>query len=412
MNPAEALRSHAQELAKSGELRKQLLKVKENLKPIEHSPMKILDARVFPIEMELEKAFETSFGRFDRMTKVFVTMTLEDQDGKKVTGIGESSPLPFPWYDGESHETVLTVINKHILPKFRDEEKPLKPIMSVEGLKQLYGGIVGNNMAKVGFEAAYWDALGKHLGIPVSQLWGATRTEVEVGTSIGLEATAEAMLEKVDQAVEQGVKRIKIKIKPGRDVYYVKAIREKYPLLMLQVDGNAAYDLDNPEHVTALAELDDYHLTMIEQPLNNDDRHYHLELSRKIRTPICLDESILNVRHAIEVIETWAKEGILDRLVINIKPPRVGEFWEGVQIAKICEAVGVPVWCGGMLESALGKTANVHFSALSGVNMPGDHVSQGKYYKKDIADPLEAVNGLIAVPTEPGWGVKNLTVSF
>lgn len=409
---SENLRQKAQEMARLGVLTDELLKVRDRLKPIEHQPLSIMEAKVTPMPLKLTKPFEASFGRFEEMTKVFVSLTMADPDGKTVKGVGEGSPLPFPWYDGESHDTVMTVLDKYILPQLQrvapDGQSVVRPITSVDGLRQLYGDIVGHNMAKAAIEGAYWDAVGKMLGVPVSQLWGAERSVVDVGTSVGLEKTPQEMLKKIDTAVEQGVKRVKIKIKPGKDVEYVKAIRQKYPDLMLQVDGNAAYDLSNPEHINALAALDEFGLTMIEQPGPNDDRYYHVQASKKIKTPICLDESILNSRHAIEAIEMWAKEGILDRLIINIKPPRVGGFWEGVKIARICEAAGVPVWCGGMLESALGKTANVHFSALSAVNMPGDHVSQGAYYQNDVAEPLDAVDGLITVPTEPGWGVKNL----
>ncbi len=389
-------------MARHGELNRFLLSALESVKPVAHEALELQTVDVTEKVLLLTSPFETSFGRFDRMTKFFPVLSFKTLGGDTVQGVGEGTPLPYPWYDGESDATVRTVLQEYILPALRSEKKL---ICSVYDLQGVYGKIVGHNMAKTAIEGAYWDALGKLHGVPVSSLWDGTRREVESGTSVGLEKSPEAVVAKVDRAVEMGVKRVKVKIAPGRDIEFVAAIRNRHPDLPLQVDGNAAYDLFSPKHVSMLRALDQFNLLMIEQPGPNDDRFYHRELSRQLKTPICLDESILHARHAIEVIQMWAEANIMERLVVNIKPPRVGGFWEGVKIAKICELVGVPTWCGGMLESALGKAANVHFSSLKAVDMPGDHVSQGAYYQKDVATPLPYKDGVIEVPQRPGWGV-------
>jgi O-succinylbenzoate synthase len=269
-----------------------------------------------------------------------------------------------------------------------------------------YAWVVGHAMAKVGVEGAYWDAVARLAGTPVWRLWGGTRGSVEAGTSIGLEATPEAMMEKVSTAVEvMPGARVKIKIKPGKDVAFVEAVRRRYPDLRLQVDANAAYDLFDPRHRDALRSLDRYGLMMIEQPGPNDDILDHARLLADLGTPVCLDESILHARHARQAIESWRQYSDLAKLVINIKPPRVGGFVEALRIARLCADAGVSVWCGGMLESALGKAANVHFSTRAEVNLPGDHVSQGPYFREDVADPLPYHEGRIAAPDATGWGL-------
>jgi O-succinylbenzoate synthase len=266
-------------------------------------------------------------------------------------------------------------------------------------------------MAKVGVEGAYWDAVSRLHGVPVWRSWGGTRKKVEAGTSIGLEATADAVMDKVRQAVEvEGVARVKIKIKPGRDLMFVEAIRNRYPELRLQVDANASYNLFDPRHRAALKDLDGFGLLMIEQPGRNDDILDHAQLLADLDTPVCLDESILHGRHARQAMECWERYSSLRKLVINIKPPRVGGFLEAIRIARLCADRGVPVWCGGMLESALGKAANVHFSSRREVNLPGDHVSQGPYFREDVAVPLPGAAGSISLPDGDGWGLGDVDI--
>lgn len=383
----------------------EILNYLEQIKPPVHEPLKMSGVRVVDRKFQLVNPFTTSFGTIKELTRFYPVIKFKTQDGKEIQGIGECPPLPYPWYDGEAHDLTQIALGQYLIPllkQFKGE------ITNVKDFLRIYGGVTGvqrNFMAKVGLEGAYWDAVGKLTGQPVYKLWGGEISQVEAGTSVG-GRNIEETLERIERAVEMGVRRVKVKIKPGFDVSLVEAIRKRYPNLLLQVDANSSYDLLNPDHIEVLKALDKFGLLMIEQPLWNDDRYYHLMLSREIETPICLDESIENARHAAEAIEMWKNAGILDRLIINIKPPRVGGFWEAVKIAKLCRRYGVRTWCGGMLESALGKTANVHFSTLT--DLPGDHVSQGKYFIEDIADSPLLEDGYITVPQEPGWGVRNL----
>jgi O-succinylbenzoate synthase len=186
----------------------------------------------------------------------------------------------------------------------------------------------------------------------------------------------------------------------------LKQYRKKYPEILLQVDANAAYDLFKPTDIALLKELDNYNLTMIEQPGRNDDIVDHSRQLAGLTTPICLDESILNVVHTRQAIELWEQYSDTKKLIINIKPPRVGGFLESLKIAQLCSNNGVSVWCGGMYESALGKTANVHFSSRIEVNLPGDYVSQAPYFKEDIAESPVYENGEITVPEGIGWGLR------
>ncbi|HEX7042722.1 MAG TPA: o-succinylbenzoate synthase [Patescibacteria group bacterium] len=376
-----------------------------NLSPVQHTPIVIKNIKLHIRKMKLNQPFETSFARMDMLPKIFIEITFATKNGKEITGIGESPFLPAPWYDGEHLSGGHAILEEFIVPSLKNN---VKPITNANDFIACYKWVVGGNIAKVGAEGAYWDFLGKLLKKPVWKLWNGTQKKVECGTSIGLEKTDSEVIEKIRISLSKKIKRIKIKIKPGRDITLVQSIRKEFPNIPLQVDGNAAYDLQNPKHVEMLRKLDKFNLLMIEQPGPNDDIYFHSRLSTKIKTSICLDESILHLRHAYEAVELWNKNKILDRLIINIKPPRVGGFWEAVKIAKFCEKVGVKVWCGGMIESALGKAANVHLSTLSGFVLPADHVSFPEYFKKDIAKSLEYKNGCLIAPNKSGWGVERI----
>jgi len=378
----------------------ELLGIRENREPL------ILErVEVRKKAMELVRPFETSFGRFDRLVRLFPRITFRTRDGERVTGTGECPPLPAPWYDGECDATVAVAL-EHIISSLTADRGPVTDSCSFIAR---YAWVVGHAMAKVGVEGAYWDAVAQLRGVPVWRLWGGSRTSVEAGTSIGLEATPIDMMSKVDRAVEgEGAARVKIKIKPGRDLVFVEAIRARYPGLRLQVDANASYDLFDPGHRAALKALDGFGLLMIEQPGRNDDILDHARLLADLETPVCLDESILHARHARQAMECWERYSSLDRLVINIKPPRVGGFLEAIRIARLCADRGVSVWCGGMLESALGKAANVHFSSRNEVNLPGDHVGQGPYFREDVAGSLPCRQGTITLPEGDGWGLAEV----
>lgn len=382
---------------------------------VNNKPLFIRKVKVVKKRMEMTIPFETSFGRFSSLTRLFSVIEFETEQGEVFTGTGECPPLDAPWYNYECHRTVevaLGYISSALTGKPVDLIDGIvapgqSPVTDIYSFINKYKWIVGHEMAKAGVEGAYWDAVAQMNSVPVSTLFGGTKKKVLAGTSVGLESTIDQFMKKVEFAVEvMKVARIKMKIKPGKDIKFVEAVREKYPGILLQVDANAAYDLLNPSDVSILKELDNYNLTMIEQPGRNDDIIDHSRQLVGLITPICLDESILSAFHARQAIELWEQYSDTNRLIINIKPPRVGGFLESLKIAQLCYINGVSVWCGGMYESALGKTANVHFSSRIEVNLPGDHVSQAPYFKEDIAESPVYYNGEITVPEGIGWGLK------
>lgn len=376
-------------------------------------PLKLENIRVHKKSMKLVIPFETSFGRFDSLIRFYPEITFSTPSGKRVTGLGECSPLSAPWYDYECHRSVETALGYLIgalTGKTIDDQDglpvaELEPVTTIHSLHARYKWLVGHNIAKCGMEGAYWDAVAKLNGVPVWKLWGGSRKKVETGTSVGLEPTVDALMRKVEKGVDElKVARVKVKVKPGRDIKYIEAIRKRYPGIRLQVDANAAYDLFNPEDLAILKEFDNYNLLLIEQPGSNDDYYDHARQLPHINTPICLDESILNAMHARQAIELWKQYSSTDKLIINIKPPRVGGYLEAIRIAVLASKEGVRTWCGGMHESAIGKTANVHFSSREEVNLPGDHVSQASYFVEDVGEHPKYSEGFIKVPEGEGWG--------
>jgi o-succinylbenzoate synthase len=256
----------------------------------------------------------------------------------------------------------------------------------------------GHPMAKAGLELALWDLQGKREGRSLRDLLGGERQRVDVGVSVGIQASPDALVRTVDGYLAQGYRRIKIKIKPGRDVADAVAVRRAHPAIRLQVDANSAYTLDS---APALRPLDDLGLLLIEQPLAEDDLWDHRVLQAQFRTPICLDESILSVRHARHALEMGACR------VINIKPGRVGGLSEAVAIHDLCLARDVPVWCGGMLETGIGRAGNLALASLPGFTLPGDISATDRYYAQDITLDRFTLNAdsTIDVPTGPGLGV-------
>lgn len=378
-------------------------------------PLKIERITIHRKSMKLVIPFETSFGRFDSLVRFYPEITFSTSSGDKVTGIGECSPLSAPWYDYECHrsvETALGYLTGALTGKTIEEQdglpvEGLEPVTSVHDLHARYKWLVGHNIAKCGIEGAYWEAVAKLSDVPVWKLWGGTRAQVETGTSVGLEPTIDRLMRKIETAVdEMRISRVKVKVKPGRDIQYIEAIRKKYPDIRLQVDANAAYDLFSPNDLATLKEFDNYNLLLIEQPGSNDDYYDHARQLAHINTPICLDESILNAMHARQAIELWKQYSSTDKLIINIKPPRVGGYLESIRIAALAAKNGVRTWCGGMHESAIGKTANVHFSSRVEVNLPGDHVSQAPYFVEDVGEHPAYSEGMITVPKGEGWGIS------
>jgi O-succinylbenzoate synthase len=342
--------------------------------------VKITSIAVSVVPLTLRSPFTTSFGTYQTMQRPFVV--IETDEGRR--GVGEIPTLSDPAYKAESDPaSVLTSLHSYLLPAVMRAQTEQGEIADVAALRKSYTWIKGANFAKSGIEAAYWDLAAQEAGKPLWQLWGGQRRSFPVGVSIGGK-TLDQVLERAEQAVAFGYRRLKVKIWPGFDVEVAAALRERFPDLMLQVDANSAYDLTNWH---ALKALDDYDLLLIEQPLYDDDIVFHSQISRELRTPICLDESIHSLRDVQAAVSLWNEHGSLNRLIVNIKPPRVSGFAEAIAIARYCQNQGVHTWIGGMLDSAWGKAFNLNLNALYAIDLPGDHFSpSGPYFEEDIVE--------------------------
>jgi len=353
------------------------------------------------LTLPLVQFFETSFSRVH--DKHFLLVRV---DGDGVSGYGECVADRDPYYSAETNDTAWHVITEFIAPRVLGVEfahpRELFPAMKA---------IRGHNMAKAAVEMAAWDLFARQRGEPLSATLGAavaegsaprrTRDRIASGVSIGIQDSLDELVRKVEHELAAGYQRIKIKIKPQWDVAAVAAIRERFGAIPLMVDANAAYSIDDGS-ADRLGQLDDFALMMIEQPLDYDDIIEHQTLQRKLRTAICLDESIKSVNAAREALAGNACR------IINIKPGRVGGFTESIRLHDLCAAHGVPVWHGGMLESGIGRAANIHLSTLPNFSLPGDIAASKRYFDPDLIDPpIEvAPDGTIGVPTGPGLGVE------
>jgi O-succinylbenzoate synthase len=340
------------------------------------------------IGLPLKYPFETSFGRTTR--RRILVVNVFDKSG--ACGYGECTAPEEPFYNHETIDTAWLIIANHVGPLLAAAR-----VSSAADVNEALARIRGNRMAKGAVEAAIWDLEAKEAGKPLWRHIGGTQPEIPCGVSIGLQATADALLEKIARELESGYRRIKIKIKPGRDVDLVQAVRNNHPAVPLMVDANSAYTL---EDVDLLKQLDGYGLMMIEQPLGPGDLVDHASLQKQIGTPICLDESILTAADARKAHELGSCR------VINIKLGRVGGFAEARAIQEYAAANGIPVWCGGMLESGIGRAHNIALSTLPGFTLPGDVSASERYWEQDIIDPPVTVTrrGTITAPTGPGIG--------
>ena len=339
--------------------------------------------------LPLVSFFETSFGRsYDRS---FLLVRLF---GEGHEGWGEGVAEANPYYSSETTETTWHIITGFLAPRLlstsfdhpREVFDWLRPIR-------------GHNMAKAAVEMAAWDLYARIVDQPLSRLLGGTRSRIASGVSIGIQDSLEQLEEKIARELAAGYQRIKIKIKPGWDLAAVERVRARFGDIPLMVDANAAYTLTDADH---LARLDAFNLMMIEQPLDYDDVTDHVELQRKLKTPICLDESIHTVRIARDAIAAGACR------IINIKPGRVGGHRESVRLHDVCAEHGIPVWHGGMLETGIGRAHNIHLASLPNFTLPGDIAASKRYYAPDLIDPAVEVasDGTIAVPDGPGIGVR------
>ena len=351
------------------------------------SLMKIESIALREIRMRLNAPFETSFGTVQDRRIVLVELIA---DG--VSGWGEVTAGETPAYNAETTDTAWHVLADFLIPALVG-----KSVSSASQLPALMSHIRGHEMAKSGVENALWDAEAQLSGVPLYKHLGGTNEEIACGVSLGIRESPDALVSKVEQELRSGYQRIKLKIKPGKDYEFIAAVRKHFPKIRLSVDANSAYTLDDAAH---LKSLDEFELLMIEQPLNWDDIYAHAKLQAQIKTAICLDECIHNTRHALTAIELKACR------IINIKLGRVSGHTEARLLQQACRTHGVPVWCGGMLESGIGRAHNIAMSTLPGFSLPGDVSASRRYWSEDIVEPAieVAANGTIQVPKTPGLG--------
>ena len=341
------------------------------------------------LSMELKNPFTTSFGTVKNREMIIVEMI--DQEG--AIGWGECVAFREPWYTEETLHTAAHMMKDFLIPKLMRQ-----PIHHPDELQQLFSPIRKNPMAKSALEGAVWDLYAKKNNISLSQALGGTKQEIDTGISIGLQSSDEELFHMIDHSLEQGYKRIKLKIKPGQDVSLIRKVRHKYPQLPIMADANSAYSFEDIER---LKSLDEYKLMMIEQPLRFDDIYEHAMLQQQMSTPICLDESIQSFENAKHAIALGSCK------VINLKIGRVGGLSEAVKILQLCEANNISVWCGGMLESGISRAHNIALASMPQVNLPGDISSSSHYWAQDITIPEVIVqNGIIQVPDQAGMGFE------
>jgi O-succinylbenzoate synthase len=348
-------------------------------------PIEQIEVRT--VRLRLNEPFETSFGRIDSRLIVLVGLI-----GEGLTGWGEVVAAEEPRYSYETVGTARHVIRDYLAPAIL-----ARPLSDLEDLRARFAPFRGHNMAKAGLELAYMDLLAGLRGESLSQLIGGTLPAVAVGVSLGIQPELEQLLRRVDQYLALGYQRIKLKIKPGWDVDVVREVRKRHPNILLSVDANSAYRLEDLPH---LQQLDEFNLLMIEQPLDHDDLLDHAKIQLTLKTPICLDESITSARRARQALDLGSCQ------IINIKIGRVGGYSEALAIHDLCYANGIPVWCGGMLESGIGRAHNIALASLPGFTLPGDISASSRYFARDVIVPPVTVSasGFVDVPQTSGLG--------
>ncbi|QFU87370.1 o-succinylbenzoate synthase [Amycolatopsis sp. YIM 10] len=348
--------------------------------------MKLERVELRRIALPLVAPFRTSFGvERDRDILLVRVETAEAE------GWGECVALPQPVYSSEYLDGAVEVIRRFLLPAVQS-----LPQQTAHAVEPVFAKVKGHPMAKAAVQTALLDAELRTAGTSFAGYLGGVREAVPAGVSVGIMDSVGELLDAVSAFLDQGYQRIKLKIEPGWDVEPVRAVRERFGDILLQVDANTAYTLADARH---LARLDAFDLLLLEQPLPEDDLRGHAELARRVRTPICLDESITSAKSAADAIAMGATS------VVNVKPGRVGGYLEARRVHDVCAAHGVPVWCGGMLESGIGRAANVALAALPNFTLPGDTSASDRYYARDITEPFVLENGQVRVPDGPGIGV-------
>jgi o-succinylbenzoate synthase len=352
--------------------------------------VKLTGVELRTIAMPLVSPFRTSFGTQTRREVLLLRVVTDETEGW-----GECVAMSEPLYSSEYLDAAADVLRTFLVPALA-AAGPL----DAHAVAQVLQPFRGHRMAKAALEMAVLDAELRAEGRSFARELGAVHERVPCGVSVGIMDTVPQLLDAVAGYLDEGYVRIKLKIEPGWDVEPVRAVREQFgDDVLLQVDANTAYTLADARH---LARLDPFDLLLIEQPLDEEDVLGHAELARHIRTPVCLDESIVSARSAAAAISLGACA------IVNVKPGRVGGYLEARRIHDVCTAHGVPVWCGGMLETGLGRAANVALAALPGFTLPGDTSGSARYYRTDITEPFVLDEGHLAVPTGPGLGVVPL----
>lgn len=351
--------------------------------------MIIKEVNIRKMNMTMKSPFTTSFGTFQ--DKEFLLLEVTDELGN--TGWGESTAFHSPWYNEETLETNLHMIRDFLIPLVLDRE-----ITHPDEVNDLFAPLRKNNMAKAAVEGAIWDLYAKRNKLTLAEALGGTAEKIEVGISIGIQKSTEDLIELVRGYIAEGYKRMKVKIKPGFDINVIQALREAFPNVPLMADANSAYTL---EDIDVLKQLDEFNLTMIEQPLASDDIIDHAKLQKELKTPICLDESIHSLEDARKAFELGSTK------IINIKIGRVGGLTESKKIHDFCMQNDIPVWCGGMLESGIGRAHNVALTTLPNFILPGDTAGSSRYWEEDVITPeVVAEDGYITVPTGYGIGYE------
>ena len=342
------------------------------------------------IRLPLIHFFETSFGRTTE--RRIILARVSDADGAE--GWGECTAGEGPFYSEEWTATAWVTLTGFLAPMVVGRE-----VADAAGTGELMRKVRGHRMAKAAIETACWDLESKRQGVPLWKLLGGSREEIPCGVSIGIQDSPELLLEKIGRELAAGYQRIKIKIKPGWDIDIVRRVRERYPEILLSVDANSAYTL---EDVPLFSALDEFKLMMIEQPLAHDDMFNHAELQKQIKTPICLDESVRSAEDARHAIDIGACQ------IVNVKLGRVGGHAEAKRVETVCRERSIPVWCGGMLESGIGRAHNIAMATLAGFTLPGDVSASSRYWEEDIIEPPVSVSkrGTIAAPDKPGIGFE------
>lgn len=342
------------------------------------------------IRLPLIHFFETSFGRTTERRIILIRVI--DSDGAE--GWGECTAGEGPFYSEEWTETAWATLKDFLAPMAIGRD-----VDNAETVGELMKSVRGHRMAKAAIETACWDLEAKKAGLPLWKHLGGVQSEIPCGVSIGIQDSPEQLIEKIERELSAGYQRIKIKIKPGWDLDIIRRVRERFPDIRLMGDANSAYTLAD---VSLFKALDEFNLMMLEQPLAYDDMFDHAELQKQIKTPICLDESVKTSADATHAIALGACR------IINVKLGRIGGHAQAKRVEAVARENGIPVWCGGMLESGIGRAHNIAMATLAGFTLPGDISASARYWEEDIIEPAVTVSprGTIAAPARPGIGFE------